>query len=70
MIRPVTDVAAFAARLRSAMEEAGIDTAAELERRWVDKFGGNPSNVHRQVMRLLNQTETPRPVTAERLAQS
>lgn len=67
-MRPVTEEA-FAARLRRAMEEAGIETAAELERRWVDRFGGNLSNVHRQVMRLLNHTETPRPVTAERLAE-
>jgi hypothetical protein len=59
---------AFAARLRRAMEEAGITTAAELERRWVDRFGGKPANVHRQVMRLLNHTEWPRPVTVERLA--
>jgi hypothetical protein len=65
----LVDGTAFAARLRKAMEDAGIGTAAELERRWVDRFGGNPSNVHRQVMRLLNHTETTRPVTAERLAE-
>lgn len=51
------------------MEDAEINSAAELERRWVTAFGGTPANVHRQVMRLLNQTTVPRPATAVRLAE-
>lgn len=50
------------------MADAGIETAAELEKRWLARFGGLEATVHRQVMRLTTEAKRPKPETVAKLA--